>query len=485
MENIDFKAADFRPEDGETQDIEKAFKEFSEQDILPASIEGEGVGDIREAILTACEKNGKLKNSVTALYGIRTSTGTGELAKTISTIKSSSEELVEARRDFFTVMSDMIDAEIPEVLPSIGILSTGEYLFYDGMVNEVHGPPANGKTMCLLAVSISALEEGYTVIFIDPESNSRSIARRLQFLLKDRKLAKNFLYRQPPRSECEWIELLTHVSSNEKCVLILDSLINFLSLEGISENSNDEVVDWLMRHAKSAADAGACVIVSDHVVKSKEGDKAWARGASSKNGFYKGAIYEMKQGKPFSKTKDGYSRLILVKDNESGVGTQGDEIARLVCENGVFELRALNEEEQAEERRKSASGKSTPAAERMDWLRDKLKRNAYIKADLINEASDHFEVSYSTIDRHIKALIQTADKSIGEVEKATVGPRNFCHLIGRPSDRERALADFRKRKELNNTRAVSLCDLVEDTTPYFDETPPQINIEETTGEENF
>ncbi|KRA23721.1 hypothetical protein ASD65_04220 [Microbacterium sp. Root61] len=228
-----------------------------------------------------------------------------------------------APRDLSDVMAD--DYEPPK--PTVFRRTDGMGLFYPGTVNEFHAVGGTGKTLAALAVCAEALRDGQTVLYVDYEEHPGRIVQRLRnYGIPDDVIRSRFLYVKP--TEMPTSEALESLMQRSPSVVIIDTFAeSFNNLTGGDSHRTDDVTAWfkLPRHF---ADAGACVIVTDHIPKDAQ-NKLMPIGSQAKHSGYKGAIYYLDAPTGSGLVKDGHGRLrfILGKDNGGDIGVRAGECA--------------------------------------------------------------------------------------------------------------------------------------------------------------
>ncbi len=235
----------------------------------------------------------------------------------------------ETPESIFADLGPYLDGLAEPIVPTVAQIWPGRCLFYAGAVNEIHGEPSVGKTNILLAAAGCVLEAGGCVLFIDPEDHPQRIVARLLALGIDREdIRARFYYLHDPDDVAvakaqQWADI------HAPALVILDGLAESLAREGKDENSVGDVLTFFRERIRPFADAGAAVVVADHVVKSNEGRGRWARGSGAKLGHYNGASYETTLGESYTPTKPGFVRLKVSKDRNGGAGPMGATVAEL------------------------------------------------------------------------------------------------------------------------------------------------------------
>lgn len=206
----------------------------------------------------------------------------------------------------------------------------GRALFYAGKMHVLQAEPSSGKSWLALVAAIEVLAMGGSVVYLDYEDTSVGILGRLLALGADpADVRGRFAYVQPsgPFGTSERIELERLVAKLNPDLIVLDGVAEALARDGFSEDRNAEVIAWIEKLPRWLARTGAAVVMLDHVVKDREQQGRWARGAGAKLGAVDGATYLVKVVSPFSRHRAGILRLVIAKDRPGGVGAIGDTAA--------------------------------------------------------------------------------------------------------------------------------------------------------------
>ena len=232
-------------------------------------------------------------------------------------------------RHLFEDLSPYLDGDHKPLLPTVAEIGKDRCLFYSQAINEIHGEPGIGKTNILLAASKCVLESGGRVVYIDPEDTpSRIVSRALSLGLDPESLRNNFKYLHDP--DPERLSLAQQWALDEKpCAVMLDGLAECLARENKDENDVTDVLCFFRERLRPFSEAGAAVVVADHVAKAPGSRGRWARGSGAKLGHYTGVSYEVKLSEPYTPTQSGSLQLKVSKDRHGGVGPMGALIAEL------------------------------------------------------------------------------------------------------------------------------------------------------------
>ncbi|MCE0488124.1 AAA family ATPase [Ornithinimicrobium sediminis] len=209
------------------------------------------------------------------------------------------------------------------VVPAWWTRSDGPKLIYPGMVHSVFGEPETGKSLLMQALSVEVLSLGGRVLYVDFESDARSVTERLRLLGADTELlGRAFVYVRPttghetPADRAQWDALLT----TQFDLVVLDGITEAFSLFDVTSTDNDEVTTWMRAVPKAVAErTSAAVVLVDHVVKNREAQGRFAIGAQAKLMALTGAGYRLHLRESFEPGTSGRIALEVVKDRPGQV----------------------------------------------------------------------------------------------------------------------------------------------------------------------
>ena len=175
----------------------------------------------------------------------------------------------------------------------------GVNLAYTGKMNWIYGVPESGKTWIALLAAVQALNAGHRVLWLDYEDSPETFVERMVALGTKRAVINDparlayvapidRLYDTRPGGgldETKWSRHLgireTHLAWTPHLVVV-DSCAGGMALEALSITSNDDVPQWIRLYLRPFTNAGAGVIVIDHLPKGAEADKRFPIGAQHK-----------------------------------------------------------------------------------------------------------------------------------------------------------------------------------------------------------
>lgn len=215
--------------------------------------------------------------------------------------------------------------DVDPIRPTILTRTDGQPLIYPGLTHWLMGEPGKGKTWVALAAAAEQIRNGRAVVYLDYEGSARIVGERLAALgLTPDQVDAHLLYHRPGIVTRDIAARLTAaVTATDTALVIIDGVAKALAAAGYSEDKAPDVLAWLVTAVNPLADAGAAVLMLDHVVKEKDGRGLWARGSGAKLGEVSGAAWVLRPDRPFSRTQAGRAHLVQAKDREGHVATDG------------------------------------------------------------------------------------------------------------------------------------------------------------------
>lgn len=193
-------------------------------------------------------------------------------------------------------------------------------LLFEKQVHQLIGHGGSGKSLLCLWMAERLCEQGHVVAYLDHQNLAEEMARRIDSFGFDHEhlIDGRFVYYEKPDVPLssyadQVVADLTEVGAK---VVILDSFTDFLKQEsrerggeGLSENSNDDVMDFYMTSVEQLRLAGMTVVMIDHLSKAK--DATMGRGAVVKDDLVQ-IVYRVTVGEKWNKNKAG--RFSLTKE---------------------------------------------------------------------------------------------------------------------------------------------------------------------------
>lgn len=202
--------------------------------------------------------------------------------------------------------------------PSILARTDGPSMFYAGETHSVHGESESGKSWVAQIAVVQVLARGGRVLYLDYESDERSILLRLRALGLEREWLKQFDYICPDGPRDAFFAALLE-SAYDLCVI--DGVTAALAVEpDTKSNDGDAVTAWdkaLPR--RIARRTEAAVVMVDHVSKSKDTRGRFAIGSQAKMSNVSGSAFFVDVETVLRIGEVGVLRIYVGKDRPSGV----------------------------------------------------------------------------------------------------------------------------------------------------------------------
>ncbi len=244
-------------------------------------------------------------------------------------LETETSEPIKQRKPDFANLAEILGGNLEPEKPSICAFKDGVgALLYAGRLNEAHGEPGIGKTNFALAATVKVLNSGGSVIFVDPEDNPTAFVRKLLCFGADPQAIIERVKYTNDATPANLEAVLNYAIQNPATLCNVDGLAECLSAAGLSENAAEDFLKFVSCFLRPIAKTGAAVLINDHVVKNGEGGR-YSRGTGAKLGCIDGVSYQIKPGKSYSPTREGFIKLVIAKDRNGGVGAVGQPIAEI------------------------------------------------------------------------------------------------------------------------------------------------------------
>jgi len=214
---------------------------------------------------------------------------------------------------------DLAAVDMEPVEPTLLRRTDGFPLLYPGRTHVLQGEPASGKSWVALYAVAERLMAGEPAAVVDLEDDARGVLGRLQSLGVPREVLLDptrfrYLHPQGPLGGPKLAEYHRLVAGFGAELVLIDGLTALLSLHGLRSNEDVDIDRAYQLAIAPWVQAGATVVVTDHVTKSKEDRGRWAVGSQRKLGIVTGAVYSVERVRPFGRGSDGECRLAVQKD---------------------------------------------------------------------------------------------------------------------------------------------------------------------------
>jgi hypothetical protein len=223
----------------------------------------------------------------------------------------------------YTDVAAMLDDELPEApAPEILKRADGVPLFYRGEVNLLFGDPEHGKTWVGLAACAEVLEAGGRVMVVDIDHNgAAAIVSRLLMLDAPKEALRDpdrFRHCEPGEV-AEVLQMVTDCAQWSPDVVMVDSTGELVPMFAANSDNGDDFTRVHARVLQPLADAGAAVVLVDHLAKGNESRKLGPGGTIAKRRTVGGLSLRVVRERPFTRAEGGVARLMVNKDRHGGV----------------------------------------------------------------------------------------------------------------------------------------------------------------------
>lgn len=206
------------------------------------------------------------------------------------------------------VVPEVGQVQVPDGEPARGLL-------YEGRVNGIAGESGGGKSWIALAIGVEQMQAGCRFVYLDFEDSMATAVQRLVTLgCPIPTIRARFDYVHPDMHSEEGVGTLVR-SIEAGAFVVVDSTGEALAAAGLKQNADEDVASWFAQLPKPLSEAGATVLLLDHMVKSEDGG-LWPIGSQRKRAAITGVQYIVKTiaGQAPSTTSDGMAQLVVAKD---------------------------------------------------------------------------------------------------------------------------------------------------------------------------
>ena len=208
--------------------------------------------------------------------------------------------------------------------PDMLMKSDGSGLFLRGTVGMLIGMPEVGKSWLTIELVRQVVSKGETAVVLDWEGPAWRFANRLTNL--GATPAHGDLVHHYTSASISLDVLADEVLQYEPALVVIDSAAKLYADHDLDENSARDSLTLFSSLARPLSNAGALVVIVDHVVKVAEDRGKWPRGSSAKLGDVDVA-YTVQVSPSFGKGRSGTGKLTVAKDRDAIIGSVGTTAA--------------------------------------------------------------------------------------------------------------------------------------------------------------
>ncbi len=223
----------------------------------------------------------------------------------------------EGEEPLVTDLQPIVDGNTDQLIPEVMARDDrATCLFYRPGINWLSAEPGYGKSLISTWVAATEMRADRNVIYVDFETSEYGVVPRFQQMgvANDVIVARlSYLRRSGPWSVAELAAFRQLLADTRPSLVVFDAVAGAMAAENKSPDSNEEVEQWVAGLPMWAQHAGACVLLVDHVTKSRENRGRWAIGAQRKLGRADVA-YTLEMRTPAGLGTTGHGKLLLGKD---------------------------------------------------------------------------------------------------------------------------------------------------------------------------
>lgn len=238
-----------------------------------------------------------------------------EAAERMLRVNAMSEDELDAGLGLNYVDLSALDDESAPPMLVPGLLVSGQAHWY-------MGHPESGKSTLAMYVAREVMALGMHVVWVDWEMGARQAKRRARAVGVTDEMMRGHFHYTPFPSEfgvdlAAGTARLVHDLErwNASALVVLDSCSKALSAAGLDENSPTDATKWTTSVVLPIREAGASLVVIDHVGKGATRSQPYPRGAGSKLADTDVAFY-IEAAEKFSRTKPGELAVTKKKDRD-------------------------------------------------------------------------------------------------------------------------------------------------------------------------
>lgn len=225
----------------------------------------------------------------------------------------------ERRRSWRPVdLTDVLNGTYKPIEPTVGRRSDGVGMFYPGRLHTIASESEAGKTWLALHATLSELQAGKSVGYLDFEDDEGGVVGRLLAVGAKREwIRERFAYFRPDEainSLGNRTDLAEYLADVKPTLMVLDGVTEAMSMHGMEMKDNTDVARFGKMLPGWIAARGPASVALDHVVKDKEARGRYAIGGVHKINGLNGAAYTLDNRQPFGIGRTGRSTVYITKD---------------------------------------------------------------------------------------------------------------------------------------------------------------------------
>ncbi len=302
------------------------------------------------------------------------------------------------RADFTELVQQHEAGELKRPQPSMLRRSDGLPILYPGKDHALIGASEAGKSWVALLAALEVYRAGDAVVWVDWEDDDETFLLRWVAIggAPDDLLTERLSYIVPEGDPGTWPCLVTGAA-----LVVIDTVEESAATMGYQTDKRHEYSHWNRAVVSCALDAGAAVLVLDHVAKSRgDGPPREAIGTVVKLNKIRGAVFMLESVSPFGAGKDGKSRLTISKDRGGALSEHTIGKRRTLADvtfTSTDDVLSVTLEPPEDSTNAGGEGRPTWTMERISrwaedqtshWSKNKAKDGAGIGSDRTGPAVD-------------------------------------------------------------------------------------------------
>jgi hypothetical protein len=229
----------------------------------------------------------------------------------------------------FEDISNQEDPAPPSLFQVTGKDSVASAVITEGTVSVLSAKRASGKTWVTALISAQVMTAGGHVMWLDFERQPKGLAQKLRLIGVPAHLTAGQLHYSsilPPVDVLVSTVAMYQVTTGKPVLLVVDAFRTLQGsvVPGSNANDGDAVEQVYIDYITPAVNAGATVVLLDHIAKNGDGSTFGSERKESAADY----VIRLEKTEPFSKTRPGYASLTCAKDRY-GVIAEGDPVGYL------------------------------------------------------------------------------------------------------------------------------------------------------------
>lgn len=234
--------------------------------------------------------------------------------------------LTKSRTAQHDLLQEILNGTAKQIRPDM-VSFEDSHLLYAGKIHSIAGESGSGKSIFAMHSAIDVLRGGGVVFYFDIETQMLdNLQRMLEFGAQPDELNRYYLEHptQAAGAEigyiCSAIEQV--VLTGAQVLVVIDSAGEAISLQGGKQDSDEDVANWMRAVPRPLAEAGAAVLLIDHVVKANGNGGGFAIGSQRKRAAID-VQFILESVERFERGRAGHANISVSKDRYGYLSQRG------------------------------------------------------------------------------------------------------------------------------------------------------------------